>query len=167
MRLPGLSNLVSLFRKHREEPRNALYLEVRDLGHSQYQGWASSEVWGPCPYTWWASMGPGLHRPGLCVSGWEGIRSSERACGCRVAPLPSDGLLSFPPPHQALNHPKRLQTSSTIGRCSYKTNTGKLQYTEGLVTDPLFSSRITFLEKNFAWSSAFLLVKSEVTWTNI
>lgn len=112
--------------------------------------------------------GPGLHGR-LCVSGWEGMRSGEHvaAASLRLHGLSPtfrwDPLL--PPFPSAL--PKHLQTSSTTGRCSQKTNTGKLQHMEGLVTYPLFSSRITFLERNFAWSGAFLLVKSEVTWKNI
>lgn len=97
--------------------------------------------------------GPGLHGR-LCVSGREGMRSGEHMAAALlhlhcVSPLHSDRIPSLPS-HQTLSVPKASPDLKHNWKCSQKTNTGKLQHMEGLVTYPLFSSRIIFLERNFA-----------------
>jgi hypothetical protein len=60
------------------------------------------------------------------VSGDE--KQSSRGCCIlhHFSPLPSDGLLSSPPPHQAFTLLKASSDSSTIERCSWKTNIGRI-----------------------------------------
>lgn len=146
-----LKPTLSSFSKHREEPRAALYLGLRSRGQGNHLVKAEQAV----------KFGVQFCR-GFSASVDGRVMSREYGAAA-ITPTflrpPSYGSLSSLPslsqPPQTIFRPQLEHAHLQI-----KANIGKLW---SLPTYSLLSSRTSFLERNFAWSGALLLVKSEVT----